>query len=152
MPSAFISYSSKDKEMAENLHLVLEKAGIDIFMAALSIESGMNWSEAIFENLSKATWVFFLATKNFCKSQTVQQELGASLATDKTIIPLLVDISPEKLPGWVDRCQAIDIRKSPELLRATIEKISEKIRVDKFWSGVIFTAVVVFILMALENK
>ena len=152
MPSAFISYSSLDEEMAENLHRVLEKAGIDTFMAAVSIEPGKNWSEVIFENLSKATWVFFLATKNSCESQTVQQELGASLATDKTIIPLLVDINPEKLPGWVDRYQAIDIRESPELLRTTIEKISEKIKVDEFWSGVIFAVIIFFIFMALENK
>lgn len=152
MPHAFISYSSKDEETAEILHRVLETAGIDTFMAALSIEPGKNWSETILENLSKATWVFFLATRNSCESQTVQQELGAAVATDKTIISLLVDISPEKLPGWVDGYQAVDIRKSPELLRATIEDISEQIKVDNLWSGVIVTAIAVFVLMALENK
>ena len=152
MPGAFISYSSKDEEIAKNLHRVLEKAGIDTFMAAVSIEPGKNWSEAIFENISKATWIFFLATRNSCESQAVQQELGASLATDKTIIPLLVDVNPEELPGWVDRYQAIDLRNSPELLRATIEKISGEIEVDKFWSGVIVTAIAFFVFMALENK
>ena len=152
MPSAFISYSSKDEEIAEILHRFLEQAGIGTFMAAVSIEPGKKWSEAIFENLSKATWVFFLATRNSCESQFVQQELGAALATDKTIIPLLVDISPEELPGWVDRHQAIDIRESPESFRTTIEKISEKSKEDKFWFGVIFAAVVVFMLMASENK
>ena len=152
MPSSFISYSSKDEEIAEILHRFLEHAGIDTFMAAVSIEPGKKWTEAIFENLSKATWVFFLATRNSCESQFVQQELGAALATDKTIIPLLVDISPEELPGWVDRCQAIDIRESPELFRMTIEKISEKSKEDKFWFGVIFAAVVVFMLIASENK
>lgn len=152
MPSAFISYSSKDEEIAKNLHHFLENAGIDTFTAAVSIEPGKNWSEAIFENISKATWVFFLATKNSCESQAVQQELGASLATDKTIIPLLVDVNPEELPGWVGRYQAIDLRNSPELLRATIEKISVEIEVDKFWTGVIVTAIAFFVFMALENK
>lgn len=152
MPDAFISYSSEDEETAKILCRVLEAAGIDTFMAALSIEPGKNWSEAIFENLSKATWIFFLATRNSCESQAVQQELGAAMVADKTIIPLLVDISPEKLPGWADRYQAIDIRESPELLRATIEKISEKIKVDKFWNGVVFAAIAIFIIVALENK
>lgn len=152
MHNVFISYSSKDEEIAMQLHGALKMAGIDTFMAALSIAPGTNWTEAIFDNLTKANWVFFLATKNSCKSQAVQQELGASLASKKTIIPILVDIEAEELPGWVDRYQAIDIHKAPEVLHSTIEKISDKIKVDKFWSGVIIGALIVFFIMAMKNK
>ena len=151
MHNAFISYSSKDEEIAMQLHGVLKMAGIDTFMAALSIAPGTNWAEAIFDNLAKANWVFFLATKNSCESQAVQQELGASLASKKSIIPILVDIEAEELPGWVDRYQAIDIHKAPEVLRSTIENISEKIKVDKFWSGVVIGALIIFFIMAVKK-
>jgi len=53
MPNAFISYSSKDEELAMQLHGVLKIAGIDTFIAAISIAPGANWTEAIFENLNK---------------------------------------------------------------------------------------------------
>ena len=152
MPNAFISYSSQDEELAMQLHGVLKIAGIDTFIAAISIAPGSNWTEAIFENLTKASWVFFLATENSCKSQAVQQELGASLVSKKTIIPILVDVEPEELPGWVDRYQAIDIRKTPEVLHSTIEKISEKIKVDKFWAGIIVGALLVFFVMAIKKN
>ena len=152
MHNAFISYSSKDEEIAMQLHGTLKMAGINPFMAALSITPGTNWSEAIFENLKKANWVFFLATKNACESQTVQQELGASLASKKTIIPILVDIKPEELPGRVNRYQAIDIQKAPEALHSTIEKISEQIKVDKFWTGVVIGVLVIGLICTLKNK
>lgn len=45
----------------------------------------------------RLSWVFYLASENSVKSATVQQ-LGAALIQEKVIIPLLIDIGPEKLP------------------------------------------------------
>ena len=143
MAAAFISYSVKDEPLAKNLHAMISMAGIDTFLAGISIEPGSNWTDAIFKHLDEAKWVFFLATKNSIESAAVQQELGASLIQEKNIIPLLIDIKPEELPGWVGNHQAIDINSSPELLHKKIEIIAEKIKVDKFWLGVIVGAIIV---------
>lgn len=148
MSKAFISYSAKDEKLALQLHRATSMAGIETFMAGISVEPGEKWTEEIFSNLKEAKWVFFLATKTSCASQAVQQELGASLAQEKTIIPVLIDIEPEELPGWVDRHQAIDINESPELLHSAIENIAEKIKIDKFWAGVMIGALVVFLVVA----
>ncbi|WP_281558899.1 hypothetical protein [Thalassomonas sp. RHCl1] len=78
-----------------------------------------------------------MASKNACESQAVQQEIGASLIQKKTIIPILIDITPAELPGWVGNHQAISLKDSPEVLHVTIEKIADKIKVDKFWAGII---------------
>lgn len=137
MSTAFISYSTKDEELAKKLYSLTSMAGIETFLAGISIEPGSNWTDVIFEKLDKADWVFFLATKSACESQAVQQEIGASLIQKKTIIPLLIDIAPEDLPGWVGDHQAINLKESPELLHSAIEKIAEKIKIDKFWAGVI---------------
>ncbi|UTW44159.1 toll/interleukin-1 receptor domain-containing protein [bacterium SCSIO 12696] len=151
MTSAFISYSVQDEHMAKGLHKMTSMAGIETFLAGISLEPGSNWTETIFKNLEQSEWVFFLATKNSVSSAAVQQELGASLVQKKTIIPVLIDITPEELPGWVGKHQAIDIKSSPELLHSVIEKIAEKIKVDKFWAGVIVGALVVG-LIALVAK
>ncbi len=126
-------------------------AGISTFLAEISIKPGENWSDIIFDSLRKSEWVFFLATKNSIESPAVQQELGASLIQGKSLIPLLVGVSPEQLPGWVDRRQAIDINSAPEKLHGIIANISEKIKVDQFWSGVIVGAITVGLIFLIAN-
>ncbi len=143
MAKAFISYSVKDESLAKNLHAMTSMAGIDTFLAGISIEPGSNWTDVIFKHLDEAKWVFFLATKSSVESAAVQQELGASLIQEKNIIPVLIDITPEELPGWVGNHQAIDIKSAPELLHQKIADIAEKIKVDKFWVGVIVGAIIV---------
>ncbi|GJM04468.1 MAG: hypothetical protein DHS20C09_04590 [marine bacterium B5-7] len=142
MNSVFISYSSQDSKLARGLFSAATMAGIETFLAEISIEPGKNWTKEIFDNLSDSEWVFFLASQSSIKSAAVQQELGASLAQKKILIPLLIDIPPEDLPGWIDRAQAIDLASSPEVLHLTISKIAEKIKVDKFWAGVIVGIIV----------
>lgn len=151
MTSAFISYSSEDESIASKLHNALVRMGIPTFMAGISIDAGKDWTSEIFENLKEAQWIFFVATQSSCSSQAVQQELGASILDNKTIIPILVGITPEELPGWISRYQAIDIKQTPELLHKTIETIAEKIKIDKFWAGVILGALVVGLFVVLRE-
>lgn len=152
MSSAFISYSVKDEQLARSLYSATTMAGIETFLASISIEPGSRWTTAIFKNLEQADWIFFLASKNSISSAAVQQELGASLVQKKTIIPLLIDISPEELPGWVGSHQAIDLKSSPEKLHDAISKIAEKIKVDKFWAGLIVGAIIISLLMLIAKK
>jgi len=152
MGSAFISYSVKDERLAKGLYSAISLAGIETFLASISIEPGRKWTDVIFEQLEKADWVFFLASKNSVNSPAVQQELGASLIQKKTIIPLLVDIAPEDLPGWVGGHQAIDLKSSPEVLHEAISKIAEKIKIDKFWAGVIVGAIVIGLLVLIAKS
>ncbi|MEZ5528425.1 MAG: toll/interleukin-1 receptor domain-containing protein [Porticoccaceae bacterium] len=152
MSTAFISYSTKDSHLALGLHSAMTMAGINTFLAEISIEPGERWSEVIFESLAKSDWVFFLASKNSISSVAVQQELGASLSHKKTIIPLLIDISPEELPQGIDKHQAIDVRSSPEKLHSVISKIAEKIKVDQFWAGVIVGAIVVGLIVLIAKS
>ena len=70
----------------------------------------------------------------------------------KTIIPLLIDILPEELPGWVGNHQAIDLKSSPEVLHATISQIAEKIKIDKFWAGVIVGAIIIGLLVLMSKS
>jgi hypothetical protein len=152
MYSAFISYSTKDEEIAQTLKTTSELAGIRTFLASISIEGGEDGTETIFESLKESNWVFFLASKNSVASPFVLQELGASLFHEKTIIPLLIDIEPEDLPGWVKKHQAINLRDSPELLQKAIDKIADKIKVDKFWAGVIVGVIMAVLMYCLFKK
>jgi len=152
LSSVFISYSVKDEHIAKGLHSAISKAGIETFLASISIEPGTNWTDAVFDKLQKSDWVFFLASKNSINSPAVQQELGASLIQKKTIIPLLIDIAPENLPGWVGQHQAIDLRSSPEALHKAIATIADKIKIDRFWAGIIVGAIIATLVVVIAKK
>lgn len=127
-------------------------AGIKTFLAEVSLEPGSKWTPVIFDNLKSADWIFFLASKSSTQSAAVQQELGASLIQGKTIIPVLIDITPAELPGWIGNHQAVDLKSSPETLRVKISQIAEKIKVDQFWAGLIFGAIIVGLIVLLSKS
>ncbi|MFK5948178.1 MAG: toll/interleukin-1 receptor domain-containing protein [Methylococcales bacterium] len=151
MSKVFISYSTQDENIAQQIHAALNRVGAEPFLASLSLQPGVNWSEEIFNNLKSAEWVFFIATQSSCSSPAVQQELGASLSQNKNIIPILIDISPSELPGWIGKHQAIDARKDSNHLHATIDAIGKKIKDNKFSSGLILGGII-GVLMALAIR
>lgn len=136
MPHVFISYSSKDSEIAKKLHYFLTCAGTEPFLAEINVAPGAKWKEDILENLRQSTWVFFLATPNSCQSRPVAHELGASLALKKKIIPIMWNVTAESLPDWVDDTQAVDIRDAPKVAQL-IRNIGNTIKSDKFWTGIL---------------
>ena len=117
MPDIFISYSNHDDEFAKFLHQLLTEEGINVFRASVSIPPGEKWSSYLIDNLKSSQCVLFLASKAACESPYVQQELGAALATEKKIIPVVWDIDPLELPAWMNQFQAINLAKlNPEKL------------------------------------
>jgi hypothetical protein len=74
----------------------------------------------------------FLASKAACNSPYVQQELGAALITEKKIVPIVGEIEPSELPGWMNQSQALNLAGvPPEKIRYEISRIAETIRADK---------------------
>lgn len=148
----FISYSTKDAGIARAVHAQLAQVGAESFLAECSLSPGVNWTGKIFEALEDADIVLFIASKEACASPSVQQELGASLAHKKIIVPILTDIDPEDLPGWTKSHQAVDLRKGPEALMTTFAAIGEKVRQNKFWTGVLIGALAVSLIAMLGKK
>jgi hypothetical protein len=145
MPDVFISYSSQDSILAEQFRVFMVQHGIDVFLAAISIEPGSKWKESIIEALNQSRWVFFLATPSACTSQAVMHELGGALFTKKKIISVLCGVAPGQLPEWVRDRQAIDLEEKDQIV-STVEKIADAIRSDKFLAGLVAGGLVLFAL------
>lgn len=76
--------------------------------------------------------VLFLASKAACSSPFVQQELGAALITKKQLVPIVWDMSPADLPGWIKNYQALNLNgATAEKVKAQMTAISTKIKSDK---------------------
>ena len=140
MPDVFISYSFKDKEIPEFMYKHLTDEGLDVFMAPLSVRPGERWDEKILKKLKISPWVLFLASKDACASAIVQQEVGVALGTQKNLVPIVWDMNPSELPGWVNNVQALDLRNASLLdAREQVLKIAERIKANKS-NGILIAA------------
>lgn len=138
MPDVFISYSSSDEPFAKFLHRHLSDEGLSVFLASVSLNPGDKWSEEIFKSLKDATWVLFLCSHNACLSPYVQQELGGALLTQKKIIPIVWDMHPDNLPGWLGKFHALNLAGSTAAqIQERIGAIAERIKADKLKSQII---------------
>lgn len=132
MTDVFISYSSQDERLARFVASHLEEEGVSVFLAALSLKPGDNWSKEIFENLRASNWVLFLASRAACRSPFVQQELGIALGDQKNIVPVVWGMDVSELPGWMREKQALILDSiSIDEARRRMSEIARRIKKDK---------------------
>ncbi len=153
MADVFISYSVSDKELAEFLHKHLTDEGLQVFRAPVALSPGERWDEKILNNLKNSSWLLFLASKAACTSAIVQQEVGVALGTEKKLVPIVWDMDPSELPGWVKTVHALDLRDtSPDEARDQISKIAERIKGDKLKGYLIAGFVIAGIIYLATRK
>lgn len=132
MSDVFISYSSQDERLARFVASHLQEEGVSVFLAALSLKPGDNWSKEIFKSLGASSWVLFLASRAACRSAYVQQELGVALAGQKNIVPVVWDMDVSELPGWIREKQALILNSvSIDEARRSMSEIARRIKKDK---------------------
>ncbi len=110
MPDCFISYASPEETIARQVFSVLRSQNVDVFLAALSLQPGDQWSEQIKSQLRDSSWVLFLASDAACRSPYAQQEVGMAIGLHKKLVPVVWDMAPSDLPGWLKEVQAVDLR------------------------------------------
>jgi len=153
MADVFISYSVKDKELAEFLHKHLSNEGLKVFRAPISVKPGERWDKKILDNLNKSPWVLFLASKAACKSAIVQQEVGIALGSQKNLVPIVWNMNPEELPGFVKNMQALDLRKKTlDEVTEQILEISKRIKGSKWMWYLVAGLVIAGIILLLRKK
>lgn len=151
MPDCFISYANEDSKLAEAVKAVLEARGVSVFMASVSLKPGDEWGKEIKRSLLNSHCVIFLASRRACESPFVLQELGMALGASKKVIPVVWDIDPSELPGWIPHYQAIDVRGGTmSELTTRIDEVAKSIQIDKIGAIILMAigAVGAFILLS----
>ena len=95
----FISYSSKDKEMAGEIAAILSILRMRPFLAHDDIEAGEQWREAVREAIRECDMLVALVTPNFRESKYTEQEVGAAWGLKKPVRAILTD--DEGLSGFI---------------------------------------------------
>jgi hypothetical protein len=84
----FISYSSKDKPVADRVCHALEAQGERCWIAPRDIPYGADWQEAIMSALGEASAMVLVFTGNTNESAHVRREVSAALEAGAIVIPL----------------------------------------------------------------
>jgi hypothetical protein len=84
----FISYSSKDKAIADRVCHALEERGERCWIAPRDIPYGSDWQGAIIEALTRAGAMVLVFTNNTNESAHVRREVSAALEAGAIVIPL----------------------------------------------------------------
>jgi hypothetical protein len=152
VPDVFVSYTTADLKLARYVHDYLRHHKVDAFLARVSLEGGTRWTPAIWAALMTSPWVLFLASEAACKAPYVQHEfgiaLGAALAGPrKTLIPVVWDMDPGKLPGWMNQFTALDLRENlAAQIGPALDHLARRVQAGKQQGAVIFAAFVAGVL------
>ena len=111
----FISHSSDDKDIAQNICAELEERGIDVWIAPRDIPAGRPWDEAIIDAIQSANGVLFLLSENANQSKQTKREVQIADESDKPIIPVTIDGSEpsERFKYYLATIQWIEVEAPP---------------------------------------
>jgi len=91
MHDVFVSYSVKDKVVADSIVATLERNSIRCWYAPRDIKPGADWGKAI-SNAIKASRFFILVFSNHAnRSQRVLDELNFAISCEAIIIPFRIE-------------------------------------------------------------
>ena len=129
----FISYSTKDRPLAESLVNFLEGHGFSCFISSRDIPLGATWAPYIIDALEEIKVMVILFTENYNKSVQVDREITVCCDLEKKpVIPL--KLSEEPLTGikkfYLSNINWIDFKGEKEqydiLLKSIIINIGKE--------------------------
>jgi hypothetical protein len=87
----FISYSSKDQDIAETIYQALESRGQSCWIACRDVNPGENFQEAIVRALRSAKVMLLVFTANANNSDEIKKELVLAGRHHVTVVPVRVE-------------------------------------------------------------
>ena len=116
MPHVFISYSSKHRELTEQLAAFLESRGLDVWWDQGLVARGP-FDTQIREQLRTAGCIVVIWAEGALNSEWVKIEANFALQHDKLVNVRADDIEPKRLPSPFDTIDAHHISERDLILR-----------------------------------
>lgn len=112
----FISYSSKNTEIAEKARDYLEVNGLNCWMAPRDIKTSDNYAQEIMDGLINAKMVLLVFSKDSHDSKYVREELNNAFIRDKPILPFRIDdtLPSGRVEFFLRNQQWLDASSDPE--------------------------------------
>jgi hypothetical protein len=87
----FVSYSNKDKPVADAVVAELENSGIRCWVAPRDITPGSSWGQAIINAIEASRFMVIILSGNSNRSKQVVREVERAVANDVIIIPFRIE-------------------------------------------------------------
>lgn len=92
----FVSYSSRDYSLVQEIVEIFRENNISIWMAPESIPVGSDYTESIYDAINNCSAFLLLLTDNSQSSKWVPKEMDLAITLDKVIFPVHLDRSKIK--------------------------------------------------------
>lgn len=116
MGYVFISYSTKNQQMADSFRILLNQNGIKTWMAPGDIPFGSTYTATINRAIKDSSCFMLLFSESAQNSQWVPKETERAVSSGKTIFTVLLDDVPmnDSFEFMLSTNQAVAIRKIDE--------------------------------------
>jgi formylglycine-generating enzyme required for sulfatase activity len=125
----FISYSSKDKQVAYAMCNKLESNGIRCWMAPRDILAGMDWGEAIMHAINKCQLMVLVFSSNANASKVIKKEVERAASKGVMVVPFRIeDVQPSiSLEFYLSTSHWLDALTPPveQHLQRLVEDVKE---------------------------
>ena len=124
----FLSYSLKDQDWVSEFAAALKEAGLRPWFDASQIRPGERWKEKIQDALRESRTLVVVLTPNNIDDPSIFFEVGAAVADNKRIIPVLTeDLDFAKVPSLLLRLQPLRESSPREAARKVVEVLQESV-------------------------
>lgn len=122
----FLSYSFKDRAWVLRFVDALQGAGVTAWFDVADLRPGERWQKHIKKALRESTALIVILSPNSVESPWTFFELGAAVADQKRIIPVLIeDMDVRNVPVLLTRFQFLKEPSPSEAGRRVAEVLAE---------------------------
>jgi WD40 repeat protein len=133
MTQVFLSSSEKDNTIKEKIRQTLMREGFTVWTNQTDIKTGTAFEEEINKGIEGANNFVYLISPEALQSSYCYLELTHAFATNKRIIPLLIEKTDiELIPSQLQKLQFIDLTEYEdwEKYRSSIDKLLKELNRD----------------------
>ena len=99
-------------------------AGLNIFLAHLSIQAGQAWLETLRSELGTSSMFVAWVSSHYIRSPFCHYEYGIAESNGALIVPIVSsDIPPVKLPAYIAKVQCLSNEDGLDKIAQTVVKI-----------------------------
>jgi len=109
----FVSYSTLDLGVVQKIERIVTGTGIEVFVAEHSVKPGERLDSRLLSAIRDCDLFLVLVSSHSVQSSWVEQEIGIATASNKPILPVLLEPEVE-LPGVISGVKYLRAHDNPE--------------------------------------
>jgi len=105
--NVFISHTHRDSDLAMDLARRLKEAGVNVFPVEKSLVNGESVIATVNPGLRDADEAIVIVTDSSVNSPGLNSQMGAALALEKRVTPIVVGIEEDDLPPFISKYEYV---------------------------------------------